>query len=198
MKTLTAGFCVAAILALPVLAMASDGTQENPGKVISRDTVSVTGTVKAVDPEKRTITLALPDGKERTLTLERSVTTLDRVKPGDLVKATYQEAITVKLRKTKATPSITVQESTGREPKAEMPGRSIQRLVTAVTTIDKISDDGTMVTLMGPEGNSVDVKVRDPENLEKIRKGEIKKGDQVEISYYQALAVAVEKAGQTK
>jgi hypothetical protein len=65
--------------------------------------------------------------------------------------------------------------------------------MTTTATIDKIFDDGKMVTLRMPNGTTADVKVRDKVNLEKLKKGEVKEGDQIEITYTQALAVSVEK-----
>jgi hypothetical protein len=44
-----------------------------------------------------------------------------------------------------------------------------------------------------PDGKTVDVKVRDKVNREKLKKGEVKVGDQIEITYTQALAISVEK-----
>jgi Cu/Ag efflux protein CusF len=49
------------------------------------------------------------------------------------------------------------------------------------------------VTLTGPEGNSVTIKVKDPKKLNGV-----KVGDDVEITYTQALAISVEKAPAKK
>ena len=46
------------------------------------------------------------------------------------------------------------------------------------------------LTLKGPEGNVVRVKVMDPKNLEKV-----KVGDKLFITYTEALAISVERAG---
>jgi hypothetical protein len=43
------------------------------------------------------------------------------------------------------------------------------------------------MTLKGPQGNSVDVVVEDPDQLKLI-----KKGDQLEVVYNEALAISVE------
>jgi hypothetical protein len=42
------------------------------------------------------------------------------------------------------------------------------------------------VTLKGPQGNTVDVIVEDPEQMKNIRKG-----DQVEVVYTEAVAISV-------
>jgi hypothetical protein len=46
-----------------------------------------------------------------------------------------------------------------------------------------------MVTLKGPEGKSVTVKAENPKNLAKV-----KVGDEVEVTYTEALAISVEEA----
>ena len=43
------------------------------------------------------------------------------------------------------------------------------------------------VTLKGPQGNSVDIVVEDPEQFKRV-----KKGDQVEVVYNEAVAISVE------
>ena len=55
--------------------------------------------------------------------------------------------------------------------------------------IYQIHERQYQVTLKGPEGNKETIKVKDPNNLKKV-----KVGDQVVISYTEALAIAVEKA----
>jgi Cu/Ag efflux protein CusF len=70
-----------------------------------------------------------------------------------------------------------------------MPGGAVASRVTVTATIVDISPKKTYVTLKGPEGKTMDVKVKDPKNLEGV-----KAGDQIEITYIEALAIAVEKA----
>jgi Cu/Ag efflux protein CusF len=47
------------------------------------------------------------------------------------------------------------------------------------------------VTVKGPQGNTVDLMVENPDTLKNI-----KKGDQVEAVYTEALAISVEPAGK--
>ena len=51
-----------------------------------------------------------------------------------------------------------------------------------------ISAKKTYVTLKGPDGKTVDVKVKDPKNVDKL-----KVGDQVVITYTRAFAIALDK-----
>ena len=58
-------------------------------------------------------------------------------------------------------------------------------------TVEAIDSKVPSVTLKGPEGKVVEVKIRNRENLENV-----KVGDQVVITYTEALAISVEKAEQ--
>lgn len=48
-----------------------------------------------------------------------------------------------------------------------------------------------MITLKGPKGNTVDMVVEDPKQF-----ADIKKGDQVQAVYTEALAISVEPAAK--
>ena len=77
----------------------------------------------------------------------------------------------------------------GRAKPGEKPAGVAINTITVTATIDKIDKKAQTVTLKGPEGNKETIKVKDPNNLKKV-----KVGDNVVISYTEALAIAVEKA----
>lgn len=64
--------------------------------------------------------------------------------------------------------------------------------VTITATIEAIDPTTRVVTLKGPEGNSVDVTA--PEQMEGFKK--LKVGDQVTATYFNAVAVKVRKPGE--
>jgi hypothetical protein len=70
----------------------------------------------------------------------------------------------------------------------EKPAGMVANAVTVVANIETIDPKKTFVTLKGPEGKIVHVKVRDPKKLENV-----KVGDKVRITYTQSLAVEVKK-----
>lgn len=199
MKRYAVIFCAAAVLAMPALAMAAD---EKPtpfpkkGRVVAETRITGNAVVKALDLDKRSITLVLSNGKEQTFVVDKAVRKLGEVKVGDTVKASYHEAVSIKINKTKVAPGVKEEAVIKPEKKSVKPAGVVARQVTTTATITKIYDDGRMVTLQMPNGNTVDVKVRDKVNLEKLKKGEVKEGDQIEITYTQAVAISVEKASK--
>jgi hypothetical protein len=200
MKRCAVIFCTAAILAMPVVALSAEAetapAPQKKGRVVSETMIAANATVKAIDMDKRTVTLLLADGRERMFVIDKAVRKLGEVKAGDTVKVRYKEAISVKLNKAKVAPEVKVETKVEPDAKSVKPAGVATRQVTTTATIEKIFDDGKMVTLRMASGNSVDVRVRDKENLAKIKKGEVKEGDQIEITYTQALAIAVEKVAQ--
>jgi hypothetical protein len=198
MKKLVA-LLTAAAIAIPALALADDIQQNAPqqngaGKVVAQSTVAESAVVKAVDQSKRTITLQLADGSVQTFAVDPSVQRLKEVKPGDLLNVTYTEAVSVKINKNPVQPGVNVETAVTRDEQSVTPAGSAGVQVTTTATIDRIYDDGNKVTLRMPDGSKADVQVRDPDNLAMIQRGEVKKGDQISITYIRAVAVSVEKA----
>jgi Cu/Ag efflux protein CusF len=149
--------------------------------------VKVHGTVEAIDKDKGTVTLK---GPKRTLTLAvKDKSKLDVIKVGDPVVATYIEAVAFQVRKAgSAAPGVSVTTERATSKPGENPAGAIARQVTVTSTIEAIDKKAQTVTIKGPEGNAETIKVKNPKNLEGV-----KVGDMVDITYAQALAVALDK-----
>ena len=162
-------------------------TDRLPGKGEAVAT-KVHGTVDAVDKEKGTVTLKGPKGRTVTLTVNDK-SKLDAIEVGDPVVATYIEAVAFQLRKAgSAAPGVSVKEERASSKPGETPAGAVAREITVTATIDAIDKKAHTVTIKGPEGNAETIKVRNPKNLEGV-----KVGDLVDITYAQALAVALDK-----
>jgi hypothetical protein len=149
--------------------------------------VEIQATVTAIDKENRTVTLKGPRGNTKMLTIGKEARNFDQVKVGDMVTIAYMEAITIKLEKTEgAKPGKTVTEELQRAEPGDKPGGKLKSKTTVVGTVTAIDAETQMVTLRGPEGNELDLKVKDPAKL-KI----IKVGDLVKATYTEAIAISV-------
>jgi Cu/Ag efflux protein CusF len=73
----------------------------------------------------------------------------------------------------------------------EKPGGTAGQSVTVTTTITGIDPAAGTVTLTGPGGQSRTIKARDPANLKKVQVGDL-----VDITYSEAVAVAVRPASK--
>jgi len=152
----------------------------------------IRATVEAIDKDKGTVTLKGPQGRTVTLNV-RDKSKLDAVQVGDPVVATYVEAVAFQVKKAgTAAPGVSTKESQVSSKPGETPAGAVGREITVTTTIVGIDKKNHTVTIKGPEGNTETVKAKDPKNLDLV-----KVGDLVEITYTQALAIALDKGPAT-
>jgi hypothetical protein len=156
------------------------------GETISQN-VSVKATVEAIDLDKRMVTLKDENGKITDLQVGPEVKNLPQVKKGDVVVATYHEAIGYEVHKagTKE-PGSNASAAAGRAKPGSMPAAGLAEVKTVTSTVEAIDKAKSEVTLKGPEGHSVTIKVKEPKRLDGVNVGDL-----VEITYAQALAISV-------
>jgi Cu/Ag efflux protein CusF len=148
----------------------------------------VTATVKNVDYKTRKVTLMTPDGKTQDIVASEDIKNLPQLKKGDLVTATYSEALVYNINKggKASDPVVSATAETAR-PGAK-PGASVASQVKMTVIISEINRQAPSVTFKAADGETQTFKVRHPEKLEGV-----KVGDAVDITYSEALALKVEK-----
>ena len=181
---------VAAGIALAAPSGAQTGTVvagSAPGKAGIAQTVKVTATITAIDKATRDVTLKGPQGNELVVTAGPEVKNFDNMKVGDQVDVQYVEALTLELKKGGGLVVARTEQkgAVGAKP-GEKPAGAVGRQVTIVADVVALDPAKQVVTLKGPQ-RTVDLKIADPEQFKRIAKG-----DQVEATFTQALAVAVE------
>ena len=180
---------VLSIVACSALAQTGAAMKSEPGKVSVAEATRVTTTIEAIDKAKRLITLKGPEGNSLVIQAGPDVKKFDQLKVGDLVAVEYVEALTLELKKGGGQ----VRERTEREnmvtsKPGEKPGAAAGRQVTVIADVISVDAAKQTVRLKGPK-RTVDLKVRDPEQFKLI-----KVGDQVEATFTEAVAIAVEPA----
>lgn len=160
--------------------------QQQAPKVNAGEVVTMSAKVVSVDQASREVVLEGSNGARRTIRLGPDVRNLSQLKPGDLVKATYTQAVAVELKKGGGKGrSSDVAEEAVRSKEGDKPGGKLQRRVTLVGTVEQVDHANRLVSVMGPGGNVVEVVVAKPA-MERV-----KVGDQVELVYTEALAIDV-------
>lgn len=176
--------------ALFVTAAFAQGTASPPVKTVDQ-LVTVTAKVQAIDLAKREVTLKGPLGNVETVVVGDQVQRLNEVKVGDDVTVKYYIGIAAELREPtaeeKAEP-FKVIEGTGRAAATSAPAGAALRVIRIVATVEGLDRPTQTVTLKGPGGRYVTVRVADPKILEKPRLG-----DTVVVTAAEALAVSLEK-----
>ncbi len=166
-------------------ASAAKGTK--PG-VIAVEVTEWSGTVKAVDYEKRTVTLEGEGGKAFTLNA-KNARNLDRVKTGDMVNVEYVDELAVFVKKAGMPAVAEAIQTVALAPKGKMPGGVVANTFQIQANVEGINYKKRTVTLKGPEGNIQTYKVgKEVKNFKQV-----KKGDQVVLQVTEAIALEVEK-----
>ena len=161
---------------------------EKKPKVVKERVATVKATVEAIDLQNRVVTLKGPKGKVFDLKVGEEAKNLPQVKVGDEVVAKYYESIAVQVQKPGEVGGVAQTQAVAAAKPGERPAGMVANQITITATVEAIDPKKTFVTLKGPQGKVVDVRVRDPKNLENV-----KVGDQVAITYTEALAISVEK-----
>jgi hypothetical protein len=194
MRKLLLSAALLAAASVPALAQKPDAagaavTTTTPGKGTITNMAKITASVEAIDTAARTVTLKGPRGNVVTLAVGPEVKNFAQVKVGDMVVVRYAQALTLELKKGGGG----IRERSEREGSAvaqpgERPGAAAGRQITVIADVTAVDRKKMIVTLRGPK-QTVDLKVRDPEQLKLV-----KVGDQVEATYQEAVAVSVEPA----
>jgi hypothetical protein len=164
-----------------------------PGKAVVAQTVKVTATITAIDKATRDVTLKGPQGNELVVTAGPEVKNFDKLKVGDQVDLQYVEALTLELKKGGGLVVARTDKAgaVGAKP-GEQPAGAVGRQVTIVADVVATDPAKQTITLKGPK-RTVEMRIPDPEQFKRVAKG-----DQVEATFTQALAVAVEPAAPAK
>ena len=164
-------------------------SSSQPGKASAEQIVDVTALIIGIDRTTRDITLRGPKGNWVVVTAGPEVKNFDQMNVGDQVHARYSEALVLELKKGN---DLAVTRTEEKSAQGAMPGAQPHgvagRRITVVADVIGVNRATKTVTLKGPQ-LTVDVKVDDPDQLRRI-----KKGDQVYATYTQALAMVVEAA----
>jgi hypothetical protein len=160
-----------------------------PGAAMAVATVTVSATVEAVDKATRTVSLKGPKGNVVDVVASEEVRNFDQIKKGDTLTVKYAEALTLELKKDGKPLGRSDSESMKRSKAGEKPGGVARRDVMITAEVVNVDATAKTISLKGPKGNVVDLNVQDPEQLKLV-----KKGDRVDATYTQALAISMEGA----
>jgi len=191
LRSILASTIVAAALAAsPVLAQTGAAVVgKAPGKVAMAQTVKATATITAIDAATRAVTLKGPKGNEMVVTAGPEVKNFAQLKVDDQVNIEFLESLALELKKGGGAPvAATAKEGAAAAKPGERPAGVVGRQVTVVADVIDLNAETQVVTLKGPQ-RTVELKVRDPEQFKLI-----KKGDQVQATYTEAVAIAVTPA----
>jgi hypothetical protein len=192
-----ATFIASAFLALPALAqqppMGGRVTASEPGKAGVAEAVQASVLVTAINKSTRTVTLKAHNGEKFDVVAGDEVKNFDQIKVGSEVVVQYVRALTLELKKASGPLTHTETSDAVRAKPGEKPGAAVGHQVTVMTKVIDVNPKAKTISLQGPKGNVVVLDVKNPDQFKVV-----KKGDNVEAVYTEAVAISVEPAPKKK
>ena len=154
-------------------------------KELPGDTVTVSGTVEAIDQTSRALTFKNEAGELVTIDVSPEVKRFSEIKVGDKITARYYDNVTVRLKKP-GEASVNKESAAATPGKGAKPGATVatQRTMTAV--VDAIDPNVPSISFKGPQGWKYSRRVLDKNVLTQV-----KVGDQVDFTWTDAMIVSV-------
>jgi hypothetical protein len=185
-----AGYASAQQTATPAAAPPPSGAMSANTPAVTSRLSTVTATVQAVYPDKRSVTLVGPDGKVQTIFVDEKVK-LDRIKAGDKVKVSYYQGLAAQIAKGGQTVTDPA-GSTFAYKNPNGPGGGAGASVTVTVKILGIDPGTNKVAFQSQDGTQHVVAVKSPDMKKFIRT--LKPGDTVDVTYTESVAVSVTPA----
>jgi Cu/Ag efflux protein CusF len=174
-----------AALAIAIGAASTPGVSmaDQPApQTASAEVVTRSGTIQKIDKDNRVVTVKGDAGNLVDVKVGPNVA-LDKLKVGQRVNAAYYAEVAVALHKPgEQAPKMT-------QTVTERGGITAQQ-TTVTAKVIAVDLAANKVVLRGPQGADHEVNVQDPDLQAQL--GKIKAGDNVDVTYTQAVAVSVE------
>ncbi|HKR34400.1 MAG TPA: hypothetical protein VJT10_06150 [Steroidobacteraceae bacterium] len=171
-------------------------TSQPPQPATVESTEEVSATVEAIDVQKRLLSLVGPDGEKITVEVAPQVRNLPQVKVGDRVVARYYKALAAELRSrgdgTGSTQAPVYEATASRAAEGERPAAMVGAQSRQTVRVTSVDTKNNVVNFYGSDGLARSVPVSSPQGKEFISK--LKAGDEVELTYTEAVALSVEPA----
>jgi hypothetical protein len=161
--------------------------ESQPGRVSAAQVIKASVAVTAINKDTRALTLKRANGNTIEVIAGPEVRNFDKIKVGDQVVVQYARALTLELKKTSGPRQTTESGGAARAKLGEQPAGAVGQRVTVIADVIDVNPTKKTITLKGMNNRVVELDVQNPEHFKVV-----KKGDQVEIDYAEAVAVAVE------
>ncbi len=196
MRSIVFSLVATALAALPAVAQqpakpdmkGATIVASEPGRAVAVRTAEVSAQVVSIDKKTRTVGLKGPNGKVAEVVAGDDVKNFDQIKIGDYVFVRFLQSLALELQKTKQTATgISVNETAVKAQPGQRPAVGAAREVTALAKVSAVDPKASTISLTGPRGNTVTLDVQNRDHFKVV-----KVGDDVLVTYTEAVAVSVE------
>ena len=174
------------------------GVERSPGGAEASSTIErhelivLTATVEAIDLEKRELSLRDEMGHILAFRVDERVKRLDEIEVGDEIRTHFYVSLAAEIREPTAEEKdspLLIVAGAGKASSDAPPAAAGGRVIRAVVTVEGLDCPARLLTVKGPLGNYLTIRVKDTAKLKKLSLG-----DTIVVTYTEALAISVEKA----
>jgi hypothetical protein len=163
-----------------------------PGRAAAVRALEISAVVVSIDHASRVLTLKGPRGNVQDVAVEPAVKNFDNIRAGDFVMVRFMQSLALDLQKTKTgDKGITAGEGMATAKPGERPAVVGAREISAIAKVTAVNKKAKTISLKGPRGNTVTLDVENPDHFKVV-----KVGDEVRVTYTEAVAVSVEPAAR--
>ena len=187
---LSTRFCVA--FAAAAIASSYAWAQGQGAPAVVNKTKTITATVQAVYPDKRSVTLVGPDGQARAIFVGADVN-LERIHAGDKVNVTYVQGIAAQMAKGNMKVSDPAAANFAyKNPAGGNPGGGAGSSVTVTVKILGVDPGTNTVKFQESDGSQHVIEVKSQQMKDFLKT--LKPGDNVNVTYTESVAINVTPA----
>lgn len=172
-------------------AAGASGSAQAPGRIELSSDHEASAQVVAVDKTAREATLRRQDGALVGVQAGEGVRNFEQVAVGDHLKVRYRQSLTAERNPADAAAQPQVGLAAGRAPAGEKPGAGVAVGVRFTVKIESLDLAHDIVVGSLDSGELIAHRLSTPEGKAFARG--LKLGDRVQLTYHEALALAIEK-----
>lgn len=190
MKTLSTMAITSALVgSMLLLAGSTVGAQS---RTIQGDSVTMTATIEAIEQSSRTLTIKGEDGFYETIQASPEIKRFSELKVGDKITTRYYENVVIRLKKP-GEPAVDVESGALTRGEGKTPAGTAAAQRTITVTVTAMDPKKMSVTVKGPNAYVYSRRVADKKIFDQL-----KVGDQLDMTWTEALLISVDPAPAKK
>jgi hypothetical protein len=179
------------LLAVALGAANAQTQTQTPEPFAAGKVKTATTTIQAVSQSDRHVVLQGEGGERWMLEAGPEVSNFDKVRPGDRVVVSYMQGVVAEV-KPKGEGSRSASSATTHPQPGERPSAATVTTVAKTVTVESVDTKDNTITFKPSDGISRTLPVETTDARRFI--GELKPGDEVQVTYREAKAVSIEPA----
>ena len=175
--------------------MSPDRREQPPAGINTATLVEVVATVTAIDMANRLVTIQGPEGNSVVMQVTDQVKNLPQAKVGDHVIVKYYRSAYVDIVKTKGDVKMDTEVAAARlgATEGQKPAGAIGVAVTRRAEVVFVDPYQKFISFRSPDRGLRKISLKESPELQHYLQ-ELKKGDIVEVTYTEAMAISLEPA----